>query len=123
MSSTRRRPSSPSWCRLSARHRARSFSPSASFRPRRTSASCCLYPMSKRRGEGNNWYALPHEARRELMQGHARVGRQWHGKVRQLITGSTGLDTMEWGVTLLAHDTFHIKGIVYQMRFDEVSVK
>ena len=30
---------------------------------------------------------------------------------------------MEWGVTLLAHDTFHIKGIVYQMRFDEVSSK
>ena len=30
---------------------------------------------------------------------------------------------MEWGVTLLAHDTFHVKGIVYQMRFDEVSAK
>ena len=83
----------------------------------------CFYPMSKRRSDGNNWYATEFEARRELMQGHARVGRQWHGKVRQLITGSTGLDLMEWGVSLLAHDTFHIKGIVYQMRFDEVSSK
>jgi peroxiredoxin len=83
----------------------------------------CFYPMSKRRSDGNNWYAAEFEARRELMQGHARVGRQWHGKVRQLITGSTGLDLMEWGVTLLAHDTYHIKGIVYQMRFDEVSAK
>jgi peroxiredoxin len=83
----------------------------------------CFYPMSKRRSDGNNWYATEFEARRELMQGHARVGRQWHGKVRQLITGSTGLDLMEWGVTLLAHDTYHIKGIVYQMRFDEVSSK
>ncbi len=83
----------------------------------------CFYPMSKRRSDGNNWYAADFEARRELMQGHARVGRQWHGKVRQLITGSTGLDLMEWGVTLLAHDTYHIKGIVYQMRFDEVSAK
>ena len=83
----------------------------------------CFYPMSKRRSDGNNWYATEFEARRELMQGHARVGRQWHGKVRQLITGSTGLDAMEWGVTLLAHDTYHIKGIVYQMRFDEVSSK
>ena len=83
----------------------------------------CFYPMSKRRDEKNNWYALDHKSRAELMQGHARVGRLWHGKIRQLITGSTGLDAMEWGVTLLAHDTFHIKGIVYQMRFDEVSVK
>lgn len=83
----------------------------------------CFYPMSKRRSDGNNWYALSSDERKELMQGHARIGRQWHGKVRQLITGSTGLDLMEWGVTLLAHDTYHIKGIVYQMRFDEVSAR
>lgn len=83
----------------------------------------CFYPMSKRRTDANNWYATSFEARRELMAGHARIGRQWHGKIRQLITGSTGLDLMEWGVTLLAHDTFHVKGIVYQMRFDEVSAK
>jgi hydrogen peroxide-dependent heme synthase len=83
----------------------------------------CFYPMSKRRNDGNNWYALTHKERADLMQGHARVGRQWHGKIRQLITGSTGLDAMEWGVTLLAQDVYHVKGIVYQMRFDEVSVK
>ncbi|MFZ4766361.1 MAG: chlorite dismutase family protein, partial [Roseimicrobium sp.] len=83
----------------------------------------CFYPMSKRRTDGNNWYAMDFETRRELMSGHARVGRQWHGKIRQLITGSTGLDLMEWGVTLIAHDVHHIKGIVYQMRFDEVSAK
>lgn len=83
----------------------------------------CFYPMSKLRNDVNNWYHLDHKARFELMQGHARIGRQWHGKVRQLITGSTGLDLMEWGVTLLAHDAYHIKGIVYQMRFDEVSSK
>lgn len=83
----------------------------------------CFYPMSKRRSDANNWYSANFEERRELMLGHARVGRQWAGKVRQLITGSTGLDTMEWGVTLLAHDTYNIKGIIYQMRFDEVSAK
>jgi peroxiredoxin len=83
----------------------------------------CFYPMSKKRDLNDNWYSLDFEQRRQLMGGHARVGRQWHGKIRQLITGSTGLDTMEWGVTLLAHDTFHVKGIVYQMRFDEVSAK
>ena len=69
----------------------------------------------------SNWYALPFEERRVLMGGHARVGRQYAGKVKQLITGSTGLDDAEWGVTLFAHDTFQIKAIVYQMRFDEVS--
>lgn len=83
----------------------------------------CFYPMSKRRGEVNNWYGETHEHRAELMRGHARLGRQWAGKIRQLITGSTGLDEMEWGVTLFAHNTQDIKEIVYKMRFDEVTVK
>lgn len=84
----------------------------------------CFYNMSKRRGlPGQNWYATSFDDRRKLMGGHARVGRTWAGKVRQLITGSTGLDEAEWGVTLFAHDTFHIKGIVYEMRFDEVSAQ
>jgi len=81
----------------------------------------CFYPMSKRRGDKHNWYSLGFAERRQLMSGHARTGRQWHGKILQLITGSTGLDDMEWGVTLFAHDSNHIKGIVYEMRFDAVS--
>lgn len=83
----------------------------------------CFYNMSKRRGEQRNWYALPTEERRRLMLGHGAVGRQYAGKVKQLITGSTGLDDAEWGVTLFAHDTFQIKAIVYQMRFDAVSAE
>ncbi|MEM0896814.1 MAG: hydrogen peroxide-dependent heme synthase [Verrucomicrobiota bacterium] len=83
----------------------------------------CFYSMAKRRGEGHNWYGLDFETRRLLMKGHAAVGRQWAGKIRQLITGSVGLDESEWGVTLFARDTFDVKGIVYQMRFDEVTVK
>ncbi len=80
-----------------------------------------FYNMSKRRGEHRNWYSLPFEERRKLMLGHGAVGRQYAGKVKQLITGSTGLDDEEWGVTLFANDTFQIKSIVYQMRFDPVS--
>lgn len=83
----------------------------------------CFYPMSKRRGEVHNWYGEEYESRRKLMAGHARVGRQWAGKIRQLITGSTGLEEYEWGVTLFSHNTQDIKEIVYQMRFDEVTVK
>ena len=81
----------------------------------------CFYNMSKRRGEKRNWYALPYDERRKLMKGHASVGREFAGKVKQLITGSTGLDDAEWGVTLFARDTFQIKKIVYEMRFDKVS--
>ena len=81
----------------------------------------CFYPMGKRRGEPDNWYHLDFETRRKLMMGHARVGRTFAGRVRQLITGSTGLDESEWGVTLFAHNTQDIKEIVYEMRFDEVS--
>jgi hydrogen peroxide-dependent heme synthase len=83
----------------------------------------CFYPMSKRRNENQNWYALSFEDRKKLMLGHARVGRQYSGRVRQLITGSTGLDDWEWGVSLFAHDVFDIKSIVYDMRFDEVSAR
>jgi len=83
----------------------------------------CFYNMNKRRGEHRNWYALPYDERKSLMKGHANVGRRFAGKVKQLITGSSGLDDAEWGVTLFARDTFQIKAIVYQMRFDPVSAE
>jgi len=84
---------------------------------------CCFYPMSKRRTTGANWYELSFEARKELMAGHARVGRTYAGRVLQLITGSTGIDDWEWGVTLLADDPVALKEIVYEMRFDPVSAR
>jgi len=83
----------------------------------------CFYPMSKRRTPEANWYELPFEQRKQLMGGHARVGRAYAGRVLQLITGSTGLDDWEWGVTLLADDPAALKEIVYDMRFDEVSAR
>jgi chlorite dismutase len=83
----------------------------------------CFYPMSKRRTHGDNWFALDFEERKHLMAGHARVGRGYAGRVLQLITGSTGLDDWEWGVTLLADDPAALKEIVYEMRFDEVSTR
>ena len=83
----------------------------------------CFYPMSKRRNGSDNWYALDFESRRKLMAGHAKVGRTYSGRILQLITGSTGLDEFEWGVTLLAKDTIDIKSIVYEMRFDEVTAR
>ena len=86
-------------------------------------AMIAFYPMSKRRQGDDNWYSLPFDARKELMQGHARVGRTYAGRVLQLITGATGLDDWEWGVTLLADDPAVIKDIVYEMRFDEVSAR
>ena len=69
-----------------------------------------FYPMSKRRDGADNWYELPFEERKELMGGHARVGRTYAGRVLQLITGSTGLDDWEWGVTLLADDPVALEG-------------
>ena len=83
----------------------------------------CFYPMSKRRGADDNWFALDFDTRKRLMAGHARVGRTYAGRVLQLITGSTGLDDWEWGVTLLADDPGALKDIVYEMRFDEVSAR
>lgn len=82
-----------------------------------------FYPMSKRRSGNDNWYSLDFETRKKLMAGHARVGRKYAGRVSQLITGSTGIDDWEWGVTLMAHQIDALKEIVYEMRFDEVSAR
>ena len=86
-------------------------------------AAFCFYPMSKRRGEAHNWYALDFEARKELMLGHGKVGRTFHGRVLQVITGSTGLDDYEWGVTLFGTHPDDLKDCVYEMRFDEASAR
>lgn len=83
----------------------------------------CFYPMSKRRDPGANWYALPFDERKRLMLSHGKLGRKFAGRVLQLITSSTGLDDWEWGVTLFADDPVAIKEIVYEMRFDEISVQ
>lgn len=83
----------------------------------------CFYPMSKRRGETVNWYAADIDERRRMMREHGATGRKFHGRVQQMITGSTGLDDWEWGVTLFAKDPLDIKKLVYEMRFDEVSAK
>ena len=83
----------------------------------------CFYPMTKRRGEAVNWYALDFGARKELMAGHGKVGRTFHGRVLQVITGSTGLDDYEWGVTLFGTHPDDLKDCVYEMRFDEASAR
>jgi hydrogen peroxide-dependent heme synthase len=86
----------------------------------------CFYPMSKRRGIGEadvNWFALPFDDRKNLMHEHGVSGRKFAGRIVQLITGSTGLDDFEWGVSLFAHDPADLKEVVYTMRFDEASAK
>jgi chlorite dismutase len=80
-----------------------------------------FYPMSKRRGEKNNWYALDYEAREMLMRQHGSIGKTFKGRVLQLITGSTGLDDWEWGVTLFGVHVDDLKECVYTMRFDEAT--
>src|SRR5437660_12451217 len=75
----------------------------------------CFYNMSKRRGEQRNWYALQYDERRKLMQRHAHVGREFAGQLKQLITGSTGLDDAECGVTLVARDPFPDKAHAHQL--------
>ena len=78
----------------------------------------CFYPMSKKRSAEANWYATPFEERNSMMMEHGKSGRTFAGKVVQLITGSTGLDDFEWGVTLFALDPEVVKDVVYTMRFD-----
>jgi chlorite dismutase len=83
----------------------------------------CFYPMSKRRLAGDNWFRLPFEERTALMAEHGQTGRGFRGRVLQLVTGSTGLDDYEWGVTLFGKTLEDVKECVYQMRFDEASAR
>lgn len=83
----------------------------------------CFYPMDKRRQGEDNWYMLSMEERSTMMRSHGMIGRQYAGKVRQIISGSVGFDDWEWGVTLYAHDVLEFKKLVYEMRFDEVSAR
>lgn len=83
----------------------------------------CFYPMSKRRDGDDNWYRLDYEQRLSLMYEHGASGRRFTGRVLQLVTGSTGLDDFEWGVTLFANTPDDLKQCVYSMRFDEASAR
>ena len=55
------------------------------------------------------------------MVGHGATGRTFAGRVLQLVTGSTGLDDHEWGVTLFGVHPDDLKACVYTMRYDEAS--
>jgi chlorite dismutase len=81
----------------------------------------CFYPMTKRREGDANWYRLPYDERLELMYEHGKSGRTFAGRVLQLVTGSTGLDDYEWGVTLFGVHPDDLKACVYTMRYDTAS--
>ncbi len=81
----------------------------------------CFYPMSKRRGEIATGTRSATRSARRLMRQHGAIGRTFKGRILQLITGSTGLDDWEWGVTLFGVHVDDLKECVYTMRFDEAS--
>ena len=59
----------------------------------------------------------------ELMMEHGKSGRNFAGRVLQVVTGSTGVDDFEWGVTLFAQKPDDLKEVVYTMRFDKASTE
>jgi hydrogen peroxide-dependent heme synthase len=81
----------------------------------------CFYPMDRKRGEQVNWYKVPFEDRAQMMQAHGLIGRRYGYQVKQIISGSIGLDDWEWGVDLFSDDPVAFKKLIYEMRFDEVS--
>ncbi len=83
----------------------------------------CFFPMSMHRSDNHYWYALDYETRHKLISEDKSVTENNSDRIIQIITGSTGLDEHEWGVTLLAHDTTDIKSYATSMRFTELSAK
>ncbi|OVE84925.1 heme-binding protein [Natronolimnobius baerhuensis] len=77
-----------------------------------------FYPMDKRRTAEDNWYDLPFDERAEHLSSHGEIGKQYAGRVTQIISGSIGLDDYEWGVTLFGNDPTDVKDLLYEMRFD-----
>ena len=80
-----------------------------------------FYPMSRKRDPEQNWYKTTKKHRDEMMREHRESGEKYAGKIKQLISGSIGMDDWEWGVDLFTDDMKHAKSIVYEMRFDEAS--
>ena len=83
----------------------------------------CFYPMDRKRDEHKNWYTIPFADRQRMMHDHGLIGRRYGDVVKQIITGSIGMDDWEWGVTLFAEDPIVFKKLIYEMRFDEVSAE
>ncbi len=81
----------------------------------------CFYPMDRKRGEQVNWYNVPFAERQRMMHEHGLIGRRYGDQVKQIISGSIGMDDWEWGVDLFAEDPVIFKKLIYEMRFDEVS--
>jgi hydrogen peroxide-dependent heme synthase len=81
----------------------------------------CFYPMDRKRGERVNWYTVPFAERQRMMHEHGLIGRRYGDVVKQIISGSIGMDDWEWGVDLFADDPVVFKKLIYEMRFDEVS--
>jgi len=80
-----------------------------------------FYPMDRKRGEQVNWYTVPFSERQRMMHEHGLIGRRYGDVVKQIISGSIGMDDWEWGVDLFADDPVVFKKLIYEMRFDEVS--
>jgi chlorite dismutase len=83
----------------------------------------CFYPMDRKRDEVKNWYMVPFAERQRMMHEHGMIGRRYADQVKQIITGSIGMDDWEWGVDLFAEDPVVFKKLIYEMRFDEVSAE
>jgi chlorite dismutase len=81
----------------------------------------CFYPMDRKRGETVNWYTVPFADRQRMMHEHGLIGRRYGDQVKQIISGSIGMDDWEWAVSLFADDPVVFKKLIYEMRFDEVS--
>jgi hydrogen peroxide-dependent heme synthase len=81
----------------------------------------CFYPMDRKRSEQANWYSVPFAERQRMMHEHGLIGRRYGDRVKQIISGSIGMDDWEWGVDLFADDPVVFKKLIYEMRFDEVS--
>ncbi|QLG49438.1 heme-binding protein [Natrinema halophilum] len=80
-----------------------------------------FYPMNKRRGPDHNWYELPFDERADYLSNHGEIGKDYAGRVTQIISGSVGLDDFEWGITLFGDDPTDVKELLYEMRFDPSS--
>ena len=81
----------------------------------------CFYPMDRKRGEQVNWYTVPFAERQRMMHEHGMIGRRYADQVKQIISGSIGMDDWEWAVDLFAEGPLVFKKLIYEMRFDQVS--
>lgn len=76
----------------------------------------CFFPMNLPRRASSASVAQVRLNRKQLLWNFLQTIANHEGKILHLLTGASGLDDSDWGVTLFARDTFQLQAVVRELQ-------